>query len=242
MAGSANTNSKSQTVLSQELLALVAEDLKASLVQIARISELAELKSTGSAAITDIQMISQAALKLVDNYALGLKLANFEPGVLALEPVAVSGVLATVTEELRPLATSYGVTLELDLTGRQPPVIANARVLGAALASAGAGLIEAIAAEQGQAALKLCLRRGTSGAEAGWYWSEPKISAEIIKRGRTLTNTRQPLASFTSSPTSGIFIADLLLQIMGSRLKTSKFNSLNGLAVRLRTSSQLELV
>lgn len=246
MAVSLNTNFD-QSTLPQRLLALITEELKVPLERIARTGELAHLGATDSSvALNDISLICQTAIRLVDNYALGLKLVNFEPGTLELEPVAASSVLAEVIAELEPLAASHGIKLELELYGRHLPVIANARALAAAMSSAGASLLEVISSKYGsdyQTSLKLCLHHGRGVAEAGWYWSGSEIDAEVLRRGWALLGrSRQPLAPNLSGQASGIFIADLLLESMNSKLKSSKFHNLTGLAASLKPSSQLVLV
>jgi hypothetical protein len=134
-------DSSAAPVLSQQLLLSVAEELKLPLLQIAREAELGE-----QARLDSIQTTADAALRLLDNYALGVRLA-LEPAELAPESVSVSSVLYDVGQQLEGLARSYGVTLELNVAGRFAPVVAHRQGLQAALVSLGAALIEALPAQ-----------------------------------------------------------------------------------------------
>jgi len=130
-------------LLSQQLLLGVAEELKLPLLQVARLAEHGQL--TGQPNLAQIRSSAQTALQLVDNYALGVRLAQ-APRDIDLEAISVSSVLYDTSQELDALAKSYGVKLELHIAGRYGPVMANRQALQAALTSLGAALIEALPA------------------------------------------------------------------------------------------------
>ncbi len=77
-------------VLSQQLLLSIAEQLKLPLLQIARQAEQAGL--SGETNLYTIQATADTALRLLDNYVLGVRLA-LEPERLDVEPVSISSVL-----------------------------------------------------------------------------------------------------------------------------------------------------
>lgn len=247
MAGSKIQTVKDRIILPQALLALLTEDLKAPMALVARLSELAELsKSDTNESLQNIRSVSQSALRLIDAYALALKLTNLD-GAILLEPVSVSAIMAEVQHELESLAADYEVEIELVLPKQSSPVVTNHRALLTALTSAGASLIEALATNReetaGQARLQLCAQNNKGGIRAGWYWSGAKIDAEILRRGGLLAATsRQPQAPISAGPSSGIFIADSILVAMGSRLRACKYHNLYGLATYLTASQQLLLV
>src|SRR5580692_1452102 len=97
-------------ILSQQLLLSVAEELKLPLLQIARQAEQGRLHGTADLAV--MQSTAETALRLLDNYALGVRLA-LQPEELAIESVSVSSVLYDTGQQLDALAKSYGVGLEL---------------------------------------------------------------------------------------------------------------------------------
>ena len=85
------------SVLSQQLLLSVAEQLKLPLLQIARQAEIGLL--TNESDLRTIQTTADTALRLLDNYVLGVRLA-LDAQALTIEPVSVSAVLYDSGQEL----------------------------------------------------------------------------------------------------------------------------------------------
>jgi hypothetical protein len=228
-------------ILSQQLLLSVAEELKLPLLQIARQAEQAQL--TGQADLATIQATADSALRLLDNYALGVRLA-LEPEKLAVESVSVSSVLYDTGQQLDALAKSYGVELELSIAGRYGPVLAHRRGLQAALVSLGAALIEALPAqESSQLKLQLATHRSRYGIVAGLYADTRQLSNEALQHGRELQrHSRQPLMNLTHTSGAGIFVADTILRAMRLSLKASRHHRLYGLGTVLQPNHQLQLV
>src|SRR5688572_9976866 len=131
----------SSPILSQQLLLSVAEELKLPLLQIARRAEQGLL--TGQPDLETIQSTADGALKMLDNYLLGVRLA-MRPDHMEIESFSISSVLYDAEQQLKSLAKNYGVELELGIAGRYAPVVANRAGLEAALVSLGAALIEAL--------------------------------------------------------------------------------------------------
>jgi hypothetical protein len=228
-------------ILSQQLLLSVAEELKLPLLQIARQAEQAGL--TGQLDLPAIQATANSALRLLDNYALGVRLA-LEPEQLAVEPVSVSSVLYDAGQQLDALAKSYGVELELSIAGRYGPVLAHRQGLQAALVSLGATLIEALPAQESpQLRLQLATHRSRYGIVAGLYADTKQLSNEALQRGRELQrHSRQPLMNLTHTTGAGIFVADTILRAMRLNLRASRHHSLYGLGTVLQPNHQLQLV
>ncbi len=228
-------------MLSQQLLLNVAEELKLPLLQIARRAEQGRL--SGSADLATIQSTADNALRLLDSYALGVRL-SMEPLLLDVEPVSVSSVLYDAGQELDSLAKSYGVGLELSISGKYGSVMAHREGLQAALVSLGSALIEALPAQEGpQLKLKLATHRSRYGIVAGLYTDTKQITAQALKRGRSLQpNSRQPMLNITHTSGAGIFVADALLNAMNLDLKTSRHQGLYGLGTLLQPNHQLQLV
>jgi hypothetical protein len=219
----------------------LTEELKLPLIQIARRAELASL--SGQTDLKTIQVSADGALKLIDSYALGVRLAtgreNFD-----LEPVSVSSVLYDTGQQLDGLAKSYGVALELNVAGRFAPVIAHRQGLQAALTALGAALIEALPAqEHSPLSLQLATHRSRYGIVAGLYADTRQLAGDVLKRGRQLQrHSRQPLVAVSHSSGAGIFVADSILSAMGLELKTSRHHRLYGLGTVLKSNNQLQLV
>lgn len=228
-------------IVSQELLLHVAEELKLPLLQIARLAEQARAANQTTPAA--IQAAAEHALRLVDNYALGVRM-QLEQTVLTPEPVAVSAVLYDAGQQLDGLARSYGVELELHVAGRYGTVMADRRGLEAALVSLGSALIEALPAlESPQLKLQLATHRSRYGIVAGLYSDTPQLTPAALRRGQRLRRrSRQPLTNVSHSSAAGIFVADAILRAMRLRLHASRHHRLYGLGTVLPPNNQLELV
>jgi hypothetical protein len=233
-------------VLSQQLLISVAEELKFPLLQIARQAEHASMSANPSLLIIDsIQATADTALKLLDNYILGVKL-HLEPDFFEQESVSVSSLLYDTKQELNGLAKSYGVELELNVAGKFGPVTANRKALLAALASMGAALIEALPANfenPRQLSLKLATHKSRYGIVAGVYSEVSQVSESALKSGRKLNAlTRQPLVNFSHTSGAGIFVAETILKAMNLSLTSSRHHRLYGIATILQPNNQLQFV
>lgn len=240
----ANEEPAETPILSQRLLLSVAEELKLPLLQIARQAEQAQLN--GEADLATIRTTADSALRLLDNYALGVRLA-LEPEQMAIEPVSVSSVLYDAGQQLNALAASYGVELELSIAGRYGPVLAHRRGLQAALVSLGAALIEALPAQAGlegsQLKLQLATHRSRYGIVAGLYADTRQVTNEALQHGRELQrHSRQPLMNLTHTSGAGIFVADTILKAMKLNLRASRHHRWYGLGTVLQPNYQLQLV
>ncbi len=231
----------SSSVLSQQLLLHVAEELKLPFQQIARKAEYGQLGGEGD--LAGIQSTADMALKLLDSYSLGVRLA-LEPEALILEPVSVASVLYDTGHELDMLAKNYGVSLKLDISGKYGPVMANRKGLQAALVSLGAALIEALPAlESRQLKLHLATHRSRSGIVAGLYTDVEQINASVLAKGHRLHGkSRQPLLSLTHTSGAGVFVAENILNSMDLKLHASRHQKLYGLGTILQPNPQLSLL
>lgn len=228
-------------ILSQQLLLSVAEELKLPLLQIARQAEQGQMHGQTDLAL--MQSTADTALRLLDNYVLGVRLA-LEPKELAIESVSVSSVLYDAGQQLDALAKSYGVSLELSIAGRYGPVLAHRQGLQAALVSLGSALIEALPAQEStQLKLHLATHRSRYGIVAGLYADTRQLSLEALQKGRELQrHSRQPLMGLTHTSGAGIFVADTILQAMHLSLKPSRHHNLYGLGTVLQPNHQLQMV
>ncbi|MDL2342255.1 MAG: hypothetical protein QFB87_04220 [Patescibacteria group bacterium] len=229
------------SVLSQQLLLSVAEQLKLPLLQIARQAEIGQLTNTTD--LQQIQSTADTALRLLDNYVLGVRLA-LDQYQLELEPVSVSSVLYDSGQELSRLARNYGVDLELHIGGRFGTVMANRVGLQSALVSLGAALIEALPAlEQPQLKLQLATHRCRYGIVAGLYTDTQQLTTDALRHGRQLMGgSRQPLMEMSHTAGAGVFVADSILKAMQLKLQVSRHHGLFGLGTVLLPNHQMQLV
>jgi hypothetical protein len=231
------------SILSQQLLLSLAEQLKLPLLQVARQAELDMLHGSQDG-LPKIQTIADSALKLIDSYVLGVQLATQESGFFESEPVSISSVLYDAAAELAPFAKAYDVRLDLRVDGRYGPVTANRRGLQAALVSLGYALIEALPAnDTSQMRLQLSAHRCRYGIVAGLYSDAQQLTTDALRQGRKLYGrARQPMTGVASGSAAGIFVADALLHGMESELTVSKHRKLYGLGAILQPNPQMRLV
>ena len=230
-------------VLSQQLLLSVAEELKTPLLQIGRQAELAA-GAPSTESLEQIQTIADMALRLVDNYVLGARLALEDNYQLTMEPVSISSVLYDTGQQLHAMAKLYGVELELNVGGKFGPVMAHRQGLQSALVSLGHALIEALPAiGDKHQRLQLAAHRCRYGIVTGVYSDVEQVTTEALRQGKKLNgHARQPLATMTHTAGAGVFVADAILQAMDSELTVSRHHNLYGLGAILRPNPQLQLI
>lgn len=217
----------------------MAEELKLPLVQITNLAETDIDQVSGSI----IKTTANSALKLIDNYILGVKL-SLEPQTLNAENVSVASTLYDVREELTDLAKNYGVNLELNIAGKYGPVAANKIGLEAALVSMGAALIEAMPAlyESRQLKLQLATHGSRYGIVAGVYADTKQLSLGALNTGKRLNqSSRQRLVGLSHTNGAGVFVADSILKAMGLNLTATRHHHWYGIGTVLQPSSQLQL-
>lgn len=231
----------SAPILSQELLLSVTEQLKLPLLQIARLAEAGQLY--GASSLASIEASAAGALRLLDSYALGVRL-SLDPQQLEIEPVSISSVLYDAGQQLAATAKAYGVDLELSISGKFGPVMAHRQGLQAALTSLGMALIEALPAlETKQLKLRLATHRCRYGIVAGLYTDAEQVTAEALRQGRRLHGqARQPLSTISHGSGAGVFVADAILHAMNLELTASRHQRLYGLGAVLQPNHQLQLV
>ncbi len=232
-----------EPILSQGILLGVAEEIKLPLLQIRQLAELNLLLSNVEQ-ISQIDAIANAAVKLIDNYILGVKLA-LDPQPIKSESVSIASILYDSKEELKDLASNYKVDLALNLSGKYGPVTTNRAGLQAALVSLGSALIEALPAntKNEQITLQFAMHRSRYGIVAGVYSDTKQISQTSLQSARKLQKvSRQPFVNLSHTAGVGIFVADTILRSMNLQLKTSRHKNWYGLATILQPNGQLSLI
>jgi hypothetical protein len=233
-------------ILTQHLLLTVVEQLKLPFMNIARRAELASLAPEPNAldSLDSIRVTADAALRLLDNYLLGVQLAGRKSDMFEMEPVSVAAVLHDAGNQLRPLADSYGVRLDLHVDGRYGPVMAHRRGLQAALVSLGYALVEALPAQEApNLTLRLSAHRCRYGIVAGLYCETSHITSQALRLGRQLHGrARQPLHTVSHVTGAGVFVADAILHAMQTRLTMSRHRHMYGLGAVLPLNPQLQFI
>lgn len=227
------------SVSAQRLLQAMAEELKLPLLQIARQAEQAQVIPDNQL-LDGIETAANQALWFVDSFVLSQQLLN--QASLDLEPVTVSAALQDAAQALRKVATQYNCTLEVQLSGRYGPVMANRQALQAALVGLATTFITAN--DDGQPKrLILAAHKSRGGVVAGVFSETDGLSQAIYNRGKSLYGrARQPLQAFSVQTASGVFVADSLFTSMQTELRVARHKKLTGLAATLQPSRQLALI
>jgi len=230
---------------SQEQLFLsLTEQLTRPLLQIAQLAELGTADDLETARIhwDMVQLISGASLRLVESYALSLRVQGHVTP-LQLEQITVSSLLYDAAQILEPFARQYGVKLELDPGPRMQPVLADRTVLQSAMVSLGQVFVQSQAEHDEPAPVQFSAHRGRYGVVAGLYSSLPRLGTDSLHRARSFKGrVHEPLAQLVSGPAAGVFVAESLLQTLATRLHVARYRNLTGLAATLEPSAQLQLI
>lgn len=228
-----------QVVEDERLMKTLAEQLKLSLLQIARLSEI-QMTSEDRATIAQM---AQTALRLVDSYLLSTDV-HLQQSLLP-EPTSINSILYEAAEEVREHSQLYGCDVEVQLTGRLRPIFGNAELLRAAFAALATALIE-MQKPVGQSTARrivLAAHRHGENIVAGVFTEQSGLTTDMFRRARALYgSSRQPLVNSLPSAAAGVFLADSLFTSVASPLKIAHHNKLSGLATNLLPSQQLRLV
>lgn len=224
----------------ERLLISVAEQLKVPLTVIARQTEVEPFEGKEL-----IRSQAVAAISLVDSYLLGLQLMN-DQTTLELQPVSLASTVTDTAHELDRFARQYQVHLEVEVSGRQGPVMSHPRGLKSALLSLGFAMIETQAAQAlpGPKRLIIAAHHTPKGIVSGMYGQlEQDLGREAWKLARGLYGrARQPIPAANPGPAAGLFVADTIFHSLKTRLRVGRYQTHSGLAATFQSSSQLSFV
>jgi len=153
--------------------------------------------------------------------------------------------MTDAAHDLSRFADHYNVQLEVEVRGKYGPVMSNPQGLKAALLSLGFALVEAQAAQDisGPKRVVLATHRTHQGIVTGVYGQYEKLNAEHWRAALGLAgHARQPISALTFGNGAGLFVADVILRSMETRLRVGKFHHQNGLAATFQPSQQLTIV
>lgn len=230
------------------LLSALSDDLALPLVQIKTSLEMVGRgrfnTKKGAELAATMALSAESGLQLIEAYRLALRAQS--DSQLPLEPVAVSAVLADVAHQLDSYAKQYSTTLEVNVTGRLTPVLANKQSLTAAMSCLGASLIRAQAAasrKKNHLIMFGAHKSADSVITAGVFSGVQGLSDLALRNARALAGkARQPVSALPAGAASGVLIADILCGSMWQPLRASAHQNLHGLATTVPVSKQLQFV
>ncbi len=210
-----------------DLLLMLAEELKQPLINIAHLSELN----------ADARILTQAqkALNTIDNITL---YRQFVSGQLSLnlEPVHVGSAIAQVASTIEPQMKMSGCWTELSIQNSLQTADIDRRVLSGALLSLWQAFIESI----DNPTEIVCSAKKMQGG----------IRLSIVSKGANIeslsfsganTSSTQPIVGF-AGPATDLITARNMFELVGGKMTKSRRKDMSGIGVTLRTSQQLHLV
>lgn len=221
--------------VNDDLFYCLAEQLKIPLVQISSLSESDSIKKNNK-----INEISNATLRLIDGFILSSELSDSSQ--FDLEPVAIGSLMYDVSQEINNYAKIYKCELNLDISNKCGLIMSNYRALHYALVNIGFSFINALSSKQ-ERSLRLTASINKDGVTAGIYVNSSDLGKELFIKSKSIKGkTYLPIQKFTSASIAGIFVADSILETIGSELKLSRNKGEVGLVTSLMKSNQLSLV
>lgn len=217
------------------LLQKVADNLKLPLIQVLHQAQLGKI--TNNPDLNQIEDVSNFALKMIDNYILGLYIDD----KFDLEPLSISSVIYDSAKELDKLAVHYGVKLQVSLNNFGP-VLSNKTALEGFLMSVGWSMIESVSSSKNKT-ITLATHKCRYGIVAGVYAKDINLSRSTLLHGsKIISNAKRPMPEFSHTSGAGIFVAEKLLNNIEMKLLISKHQNLRGIGTIMNTSKQLQLV
>lgn len=225
----------------------LAEDLKLPLIQIARIAELSKNKKDAKL-VEQIEAIADNSLQLIDGFILNSYLQNLGDAE-SMQPVSITASFQDSAHLLSSYAKKNNCNIEIEITGKLEPILANPNALKSAMISLGKVFINYEKERQNNSSnspkciIKLASHRTRSGIAAGIFTESKSINSKILRQAKNIHGKAiNPMNQLVSNNGVGVFIADLLLKQMSSGLKVAYHHKQTGLAATFSPSHQLELV
>lgn len=224
------------------VLAAIAEDFKAPLLEIAYTAELASL--TGRVESFDqIRITARSAMAEIDSLLLGLRASEGQL-VLPLSPQAPSSVVYQTLQSLKPVAKRYSCSLEYHKPKHMSLVLVHEQTLKHVLVSLAQSIMKM--SEGYSRTPKLDLK-----IEAGSKKSSVTLTTNALI-GDMLKDVTSQTAAFESGqrshnfivggPAAGFYVASKLLESMQAKLSLFKKSGNYGVKIELLNSKQLSLV
>lgn len=213
------------------LIGSLTEEVKLPLLQIAC---LAASRGRPDKRLNHISTIADTALQLTDGWLLGLGKTSLD-----VEPLALAPVLDEVAQTLAPYAQLEGCRVELDVSSRLRPALAEKQHLKMALTLLAYGLLRGHASGR-RLVLSAYNKRGRWPAVGVLAAGDRPVAESLVRCRRLLERgTPVPAPSNVGSFASLYLANDLLTHQGGGPLQAVKRRGLGGLVCRLTPSQQL---
>ena len=216
----------------------LAQDLKTPLTRIAYKAQL----GTKDKNSLDIQHIATSTLSLLDAYLLGAQ-KNTQ---LALEPVSPSAVMQDAAQDLAVYAKRFSCQLQLDVPSHSGYILTNRSALKAAVAAIAKVFIDAQdLLDTPERSIRLSAYKTGKGFSVGVFHSgsDKLLTTQLFSRAKSHVGTAaRPFVGLASGAASQLFVAEQLLSALHTNLRVAHRGNMNGLAIDVIISAQMQLV
>lgn len=217
-----------------DLFMCLAEQLKIPFVQIKSMTDMAH-----DVEKKEINEISKINLKLIDGFLLSLRLSRQTQ--LELEPVPIGSLLFDVYQAVSGFADMNSCKLTVDVDRKCGLVMADYRVIKYALSNL---VYSFVNSSSENTDIKLIAKPTANQlVMTGIFAKKTNINKTLFKKAKMIKGiAHQPMQNFVNDNAAGVFVADSLLEHIGSSLDVRRVDGYSGLATFIRPSNQLSLV
>lgn len=217
----------------------IAEDLKIPLIRILALLDINKI--TGCTDTKEIEIITEATLRLVDSYSLSVQLYNSQMNFVR-EPVALKSVIYECQDNLVNFAKLQGVKTNLNIKKSTGLAIANKKVVKSIINSLAYSML-VVASIEPKSKLNYSVSKLKNKIEVGVFSSFNQLDEAGLNKIRSnYGRVKQVLPDVVQGATAGIMIADKLCNKLDTKLNVSKHQGMTGLVFSLTASSQLALI
>ena len=212
-----------------ELLLLLGEELKHSLVAITQLAELTGKQHD------DISLQAKKGLKTIDNILL-YQQAHSGQLTLELEPVHIGSSMHSVASNMASVMKASGCVAELQIQHGLQPVDTDRRLLEGALTSLWHVFISTV---EGPAEVVCKARRTGQGVRVSIHSAQANF--ENVSLSKINLESAQPVNGL-AGPAVDLITSQGLFSLLGSQLNKAAFKNAVGFGVTLPISKQLQMV
>jgi hypothetical protein len=214
-----------------ELVFMMGEELKKPLTNIKLLAENQSDTST-------IGLEAHRALRTIDNIILFQQLSS-DQLALSLEPIHIGSTLSSVATQLQPFSMEFGCETEVFIQSGINTVDTDREVLKSGLESLWQAML---GMTERPSTLSWHVYKSPKGIRVALLNNSVDLSkVSFSKNTYSAGSSRQPFAG-VAGPATDLITASGLFSLLGSSLTKIKKGSQQGLAVTLRTSTQLALI
>ena len=222
-------NSRTQVLSNQDVLFLIGEELKRPLSTIKLLAE-------SQASPDKISLEAKIAMKTLD-YILLFQRISHQQQELQLEPVHIGSALTAVKYDMEPISLQRGCETEIYVQSGVSAVDANRQVLRSAIESLWQA---AIGLTQRPSPIRWHIYNSSSGIRL--VVTNNSIDMKDIALDVSKTTPSKQTNAGLSGPATDLLTAQGMFGALGTTLRKTRIDGLQGISVTLPHSQQLTLV